>query len=83
MDGMTSRKVWTVAIATMNIAMSIDEKTEARDSAEETRIAEAKFTWSPGVMPVNIPDEDPAKKARMAEDTEPATSVTPQQKSCR
>lgn len=82
MDGMTSRKVWTVAIATMNTARSIGEKSDASESTEETRTAEARFTWRPGMMPVTIPDAEPAKKADSADRTGPVIQVTPLQKSC-
>ena len=64
-------------MATMKIAMSIDENIEARASAEETITVETRFTCRPGVIPVTIPDIEPEKKARIAEDMEPTAIFHP------
>ena len=66
-EGMKSRKVWVIAIETMNIRRTIgviDGNT--RREVEIAIIKTARrFVWIPGMSPVIVPSAIPRRSARM------------------
>lgn len=62
-EGIKSRKVWVIDIATMKITRTIGFREENKGRAE-IKNAETKFTCMPGVKPVIIPAEMPKINAK-------------------
>lgn len=54
-EGMKSRKEWTMAIETMNTAREIGEKYPRNNPEAARRLVATRFMWIPGVKPVKQP----------------------------
>tara|TARA_Y100000034_G_C6515557_1_gene221669 strand:+ start:14 stop:217 length:204 start_codon:yes stop_codon:yes gene_type:complete len=65
MEGIKSRKVWVIAIETMNIAIGRGG-TEVNSGIEREarRIAAIRLMWIPGNRPVRVPASRPRRTAR-------------------
>lgn len=61
MDGMKSRKVWVIDIATMK-EINASGDILLVIVREEVRIVETRLMWIPGKRPVNVPTRMPASR---------------------
>ena len=62
-DGMKSRKVWVIVIATINITRIIGEIGRRSEAEIEISKIEIKLICIPGIKPVNVPAVIPSKIA--------------------